>query len=142
MKPVSLLFFSAAVWECIRFSLVLAYLFTIGMLPSSRALLVWFSSPQLILAAAFVLIGVSPQRYGTYRAIIVLGKGLSVLAGTIALGVTARSAIDFPVEQSSPLMIAVIIGVDILVLAAFIITTWSHNEKQEPAAQTEAAQCE
>jgi hypothetical protein len=131
MKPVSLLFFGAALWECVRFILVLVQLLAAGMLPTSRAILVWFSSPQLVLAAAFVLIAAGPYRYGAYRPIIVLGKSISVIAGIIAVIGLTSTVLEFPAEQLSPLTMAIVVGIDLVVLAAVTLTARTEYEVQE-----------
>lgn len=131
MKPVSLLFPGAALWECVRFILVLVQLFAAGMLPASRAVLVWFSSPQLVLAAAFVLIAAGPHRYRAYRPIILLGKSMSVIAGIIALTGLTRTVIEFPAEQLSPLTMAIVVGIDLVVLAAVTLTVRTDSEVPE-----------
>ncbi|MFP4508732.1 MAG: hypothetical protein ACOC4I_02525 [Spirochaetota bacterium] len=128
MKPVSLLFFGAALWECVRFALVLVHLFAAGVLPAGRAVLVWFSSPQLVLAAALVVIAVDPRRYRAYRPIIVLGKSMSVIAGIIALTGLTRAVIGFPAEQLSPISIAIVVAMDVVVLAVFALAARAEYE--------------
>lgn len=131
MKPVSLLFSGAAVWECVRFILVLVYLSELAIIPAGRAVIVWFSSPQLVLAAAFVLVAAGPDRYRAYRPIIVLGKCISVVAGILALTVTLRSALGFAAGQVSPVVLAGVVGTDLIVLTACVAIGWGRQSSAD-----------
>ncbi len=90
MPLIKTLFFIAAAWELLRFA-VLYLLFATrtvdGGIPVDYFITLWFGAPQLALAAAFLFMGVFPDRYGRYLNLLRLGKLLAVFGGMPAMAV-------------------------------------------------------
>ncbi len=122
MKVSSALLFTGSVWECVRFGLAAMVLFGPNTpLPGGNASVIWFASPQLVIAGMFLMLAVFPDRYLRLFGIVILAKLLAVSSGAAA-AVPAVLTHGGMVEitHNSVVVIAIVAG-DLLLLTGLLV---------------------
>lgn len=122
MKVSSALLFTGSVWECVRFGLAAMVLFGPNApLPGGNASIIWFASPQLVIAGMFLMLAVFPERYLRLFGIVILAKLLAVSSGAAA-AVPAVLTHGGMVEitHNSIVVIAIVAG-DLLLLTGLLV---------------------
>lgn len=121
-----ILFFGGGAWELLRFFTLLNVL-SLGML-NLQSLenvidMVWFGAPQLVVAAAFFVVGTYPDRRAAYLPLLRIGKFLSVVAGAAALltGGFSPSLMDPPWSAVSVVALLGALLVDFILLVVLLL---------------------
>ncbi len=141
MKLSSALLFAGSVWECVRFGLAAMVLFGPGApLPGGNASIIWFASPQLVIAGMLFMLAVFPDRYLRLFGIVILAKLLAVSSGAAAAVpaiLTQGGMLEF--TQSAVVVIAIVAG-DLILLAGLLVIRRdppSERTVGEPAGESE-----
>ena len=120
------LFFGGGAWELLRFFTLLNVL-SLGMLNLQSVEnvigMAWFGAPQLVLAAAFFVVGTYPGRRAAYLPLLRIGKFLSVLAGAAAFlrGGFTPSLLDPPWSAVSVVALLGAVLVDFILLVVLLL---------------------
>ncbi len=122
MRISSGLLGAGSLWECIRFALIVTGVFGVGAHASgSYASVVWFASPQLVLAGLLFMIALYPVRYRRMITVVVLGKVLAIVSGIVAaVPAVFREIGGFSISSEASIILLVIFG-DLLLLAVLLL---------------------
>lgn len=135
MKVSSALLFSGSVWECVRFGLAALVLFGPGApLPGGNTSIIWFASPQLVIAGMFLMLAVFPDRYLRMYGIVILAKLLAVSSGAAAIPAILTHGGTFDVTRNAIVVIAIVAG-DLLLLAGLLVTRRDPPSENEPVRE-------
>ncbi len=119
-------FFGGAAWELLRFFTLLNVL-SLGLLNLQTMEdivdMLWFGAPQLILAAAFFVVGAYPDRGAVYLPLLRLGKLLSVIVGAAAFlgGGFSSPLMDPPWSAVSAVALLGTLLVDFILLVVLLL---------------------
>ena len=122
MRVSSGLLGAGSVWECIRFALIVTGVFGIGAHASGDyASVIWFGSPQLVIAGLLFMIALYPIRYRRMIAVAVLGKVLAIVSGIVAaVPALLREIGGISISPEASVILLVLFG-DLLLLAVLLL---------------------
>ena len=130
MRVSSGLLGAGSLWECIRFALIVTGVFGVGAPASGDyAAVIWFASPQLVLAGLLAMIAMYPGRYRRMIAVVVLGKVLAVVSGIVAaVPALFREIGGFSMTPEASIILLVMLG-DLLLLTVLLFLNRGHARK-------------
>ncbi|MFP4643938.1 MAG: hypothetical protein ACLFM0_06255 [Spirochaetales bacterium] len=121
MRLSSGLLVAGSVWECIRFALIGAGVFGFAAgVSGDYASVIWFASPQLIIAGVLVMIALYPSRYRRMVKVVVLGKALAVVSGIAAAVSTLFGGIGGVSFTAEVMVVLLVIFGDLLLLSVLL----------------------
>lgn len=126
MSRHKVLFFGGAGWELLRFFTLLNVL-SLGMLNlqsvQNVADMAWFGAAQLVVAAAFFVAGIYPDRRVAFLPLLRVAKFLSVLAGGAAMlgGGFTPSLLDPPWSAVSTVALLGVLLLDFILLVVLLL---------------------
>ena len=112
---------AGSLWECIRFALIATGVFGIAATaPGDYMSVIWFASPQLIIAGLLVMIALYPARYRRMIPVVVLGKALAIVSGIVAAASALFRGMGGAALTPEVLVIVAVIFGDLLVLSVLL----------------------
>ncbi len=130
MRISSGLLGAGSLWECIRFALIVTGVFGIGAHASGNyASVIWFASPQLVIAGLLFMIALYPVRYRRTITVVILAKILALVSGIVAAVPALFGGIGgFSLTPEATIMLLVMFG-DLLLLAVLLLINREHAGK-------------
>jgi hypothetical protein len=120
------IFFGGAAWELLRFFTLLNVL-SLGILNlqsvENVADMAWFGAPGLVVAAAFFITGVYPDRLDAFLPLLRVAKFLSVVAGAGSMfgGGFAPALLDPPWTAVTAVALLGALLVDFILLVVLLL---------------------
>lgn len=138
MKLSSALLATGSAWECLRFGLAALLVFApSGSQSYSYASVIWFASPQLIVAGMLLMLALYRERYAKLFGMVILAKLLASSSGAAAV-VPALLIQGGQLQLTSDGAVVGIIVIGDLLLLGVLLTLRPSNTEQRAHAERRA----